>query len=182
MAFFLYPPAALMQQDDLFEKKMFCISQMEKFGYSAIGSFITDSLSCQSTSNPGSPSGQLSTTSISQAPVPKTTFFFSNLVAASTYNSTESPLEEIERYCKERVALSEDFKAIDWWKMNEKCYPRLSKVALQLLSIPASSAAAERVFSLAGNVITEKRNKLGPKSVDSLLFLHSIYKNFNLTE
>lgn len=90
----------------------------------------------------------------------------------------KTPTEEIDRYCKENVEITDDFDVLKWWKSNEKFYPYLSKVALQVHSIPASCAAAERAFSLAGNVITEKRSRLGPKSIDSLLFLQSYFKNF----
>ena len=38
------------------------------------------------------------------------------------------------------------------------------------LAIPASSAASERVFLVAGNVVTKKRNKLGDDTVDALVF------------
>jgi len=100
--------------------------------------------------------------------VSKPEFFFPTLVAApSNKNSRESPIEEIEQYSRERVILSHDFDVLQWWRVNENRYPLLSKVALKFLSIPASSAPAERVFSLAGNVITEKRNRLGPTSIDS---------------
>lgn len=97
----------------------------------------------------------------------------------SPLETPETPLEEVERYSREIVKLTEDFELFEWWRTNAKKYPRLSKFAQQIHSIPASSAAAERAFSLAGNIITEKRNRLGPKSVDSLLFLNSYYKNFN---
>ncbi|CEF98491.1 HAT dimerisation domain, C-terminal [Ostreococcus tauri] len=109
----------------------------------------------------------------------KTEFFFPKLLTASNSNCIGTPLEEIERYCRQRVPFSRNFEAIEWWKNNVNCYPHLSKLALKLLSIPASSAAAERAFSLLGDIITKKRNRLCPKSVDSLLFLHSYYKNLN---
>ena len=48
--------------------------------------------------------------------------------------------------------------------------PRLVK---KYLAIPASSAAYERVFLAAGNVVTKKRNKLGDGTVDALVFLES---------
>uniref|UniRef100_A0A0A1WDS8 Transposable element Hobo transposase n=1 Tax=Zeugodacus cucurbitae TaxID=28588 RepID=A0A0A1WDS8_ZEUCU len=114
--------------------------------------------------------------------VSKPEFFFSTLVAAPSNNSRQTPIEEIEQYCRERVILSHDFDVLKWWGVNENRYPLLSKVALKFLTIPASSAPAERVFSLAGNVITEKRNRLGPTSVDNLLFLHSYYKHMNKSE
>jgi hypothetical protein len=43
-------------------------------------------------------------------------------------------------------------------------YPNLGKMALDMLSIPAMSAAperTERLFSGAGMTITERRNRLG---------------------
>lgn len=52
-------------------------------------------------------------------------------------------------------------------------FPFLSRVALGVLSIPASSASSERVFSTAGRVLEKRRTRLSDKSVDSLLFLHS---------
>lgn len=55
----------------------------------------------------------------------------------------------------------------------QKQFPLLSRVAIGLLSVPASSASSERVFSTAGRIVEKRRNKLSSKSVDTLLFLHS---------
>ena len=47
-----------------------------------------------------------------------------------------------------------DMKAdiLTWWASNEENYPYLSKMAAQYLGIPATSASAERLFSIAGRV------------------------------
>lgn len=63
-----------------------------------------------------------------------------------------------------------------WWKKHELQYPLLAKLAKQLLAIPASSAASERCFSAAGRTLEERRTRLKPSTVDSLLFLHDYYK------
>uniref|UniRef100_A0A0A1WMC4 Putative AC9 transposase n=1 Tax=Zeugodacus cucurbitae TaxID=28588 RepID=A0A0A1WMC4_ZEUCU len=104
-------------------------------------------------------------------------FFFPNLLLRASSNSTEAEnvSDEIRRYSAENVEFSENFDVMQWWLNNNKRYPRLSKLAEKVLAIPASSAASERVFSLAGNIITEKRNRIAPKTVDSILFLNSIY-------
>ncbi|CAM4851169.1 unnamed protein product [Rotaria magnacalcarata] len=52
-------------------------------------------------------------------------------------------------------------------------YPALSKIAARIFSVPASSAAVEREFSLAGNIITQKRSKLSPDVVNDMVFNHS---------
>lgn len=103
--------------------------------------------------------------------------FFSNLIKPSIKNP-ETPEEEFDKYCKELVDMDDNFHLMEWWRNNQVKYPMLSKLAIQIHSIPASSAAAERSFSLAGNLITEKRNRLQPRSVDGLLFLNSYYKNY----
>jgi len=51
-------------------------------------------------------------------------------------------------------------KHLEWWAAHRDEYPRLSKMALDLFSIPMMSAECERVFSSAKNLITERRNGL----------------------
>jgi len=47
------------------------------------------------------------------------------------------------------------------------CYS-LSVIARFMFGIPASSAASERNFSIAGTAVTERRARLSPESVDSI--------------
>lgn len=168
VAFFLYPPAVNLQLG-LNEIKEFCISEIEKLPNNTAAP--TSLLS-----NSDSPATSSSTLSNIDSPVQKNIFFFSNLLQRST-DDEQSAFNELEKYCNENVFITEDFEVMRWWQNTEKSYPLLSKFALQVHSIPASSAAAERAFSLAGNIITEKRNRLAPKAVDSIVFLHSLYKN-----
>ena len=51
-------------------------------------------------------------------------------------------------------------------------YPHLSKLAKQLLCIPATSVPAERVFSVSGTITNAKRNCIKPENVDMLVFLN----------
>lgn len=67
--------------------------------------------------------------------------------------------------------------ALEWWCQHERMYPTLSQLAEMLLCIPATSAPAESVFSTAGNLVTDNRNRLKPKHVDIMLFLN---KNYHL--
>ena len=60
--------------------------------------------------------------------------------------------------------------------MKEK-FPRLSCIALGVLSIPTSSASSERAFSSSGNTITKKRSRLSLSTVDALLVLNSKFRS-----
>ena len=44
---------------------------------------------------------------------------------------------------------------LDWWIQHQGDYPVLKHLALTLLAAPASTAAVERLFSFAGNVVNE---------------------------
>ena len=46
---------------------------------------------------------------------------------------------------------------LDWWRLRQGDYPILKHLAFTLLAAPASTAADERLFSIAGNVVNEQR-------------------------
>lgn len=61
---------------------------------------------------------------------------------------------------------------LEWWCRLQFSFPSLARLAVKYLAIPPSSAASERVFSLAGNIVTKKRNRLGDDTIDALVFLN----------
>jgi len=62
---------------------------------------------------------------------------------------------------------------IDWWRINSRSLTRLSIVAMAILSFPASSAASERTFSVAGSTISQRRTALDSDTVEDILYVHS---------
>ena len=66
---------------------------------------------------------------------------------------------------------------LEWWKIHENRFPILSKIARDYLGIPATSAPSERVFSEAGNLITNKRTSLSCDSVEANMCLRSWLNN-----
>ena len=59
-----------------------------------------------------------------------------------------------------------------WWKNNEKKYKIVSKLAIHLRCIPATSAPAECVFSVAVLTIAKDRSRLALNTAHELIFLH----------
>ena len=87
-------------------------------------------------------------------------------------------IDEYERYCREPVMemdLDEIFDPREWWQETTqiKVYPNLSKMALDLLSIPAMSAEVERLFSSCKITITDRRNRIGIDAVEAIECLKS---------
>ena len=56
-------------------------------------------------------------------------------------------------------------------------FPNLSKLARRIYSIPCTSAAVEREFSVAGQIVNQRRSNLDPTTVNNILFLRSIENN-----
>jgi len=57
-------------------------------------------------------------------------------------------------------------------------FPTLTILARRYLAIPASSAPSKSIFSIAGDIITKKRNRLSDESFRLILVL----KNWRLPE
>lgn len=60
---------------------------------------------------------------------------------------------------------------LEVWKDYKETLPKLHLLALKVFCVQASSAPAERLFSDAGNIFTDKRTLLGSEKLDDLLFL-----------
>lgn len=54
---------------------------------------------------------------------------------------------------------------VDYWILRRQQYPCLSRMALDLFSIPAMSAEVERIFNLAGQMVTPLRNRLEANTI-----------------
>ena len=86
----------------------------------------------------------------------------------------KSPLEQAElqvsAYRKEQT-LHVAKSPLQWWKQHQHMFPLVAKVAKRVLCIPATSVPSERVFSTAGDIVTQQRSRIKPKNVDMLIFL-----------
>ncbi|KZS00134.1 Uncharacterized protein APZ42_003699, partial [Daphnia magna] len=70
-----------------------------------------------------------------------------------------------------------DPTAVYTYWANRSCrWPRLGQMARDLLSIPATSAASERAFSVGRDVFGISRMSLKPETVEALICLRSWYK------
>ena len=77
---------------------------------------------------------------------------------------------EVKRYqAAPTISLQES--PLKWWRQNEPNFIHLAKLARCLLGIPATSVPSERVFSTAGDIVTQSRSRLKSKHVDMLIFL-----------
>lgn len=77
--------------------------------------------------------------------------------------------DEYTRYCQ--LPQHHDFEDVRKWWMEPKQrrdFPNLSKMALDILSIPAMAADPERLFSSAGLTVTNRRNHLSIQSIGAL--------------
>ena len=93
----------------------------------------------------------------------------SNLSASEP---SEIASSEVDRYHTEAPLPLSCKNPLTWWEMRATQYIHLSALAKKMLCIPATSVPSERVFSVAGNIINEKRFRLKPDNIDKLIFLY----------
>ena len=64
----------------------------------------------------------------------------------------------------------DDIKRLFWLKY-EKEWPELAAYTKAILTVPASSAAVERVFSVGGSILRPSRRRLSDRLFEMLMFL-----------
>ena len=77
-----------------------------------------------------------------------------------------------EMYLKEPViSRSEHMHPLQYWQSKKAIWPCLAHLACKYLCIPPSSAASERLFSSASDIISAERNRILPEKAEMLLFI-----------
>ena len=76
--------------------------------------------------------------------------------STSTTANTVAEIRELNKYLS-HPRLSEDDDYLLYWNLLQTALPTLAKLAQQYLSVPASSALVERLFSIAGKLFRTDR-------------------------
>ena len=96
-------------------------------------------------------------------------------LSASAPLYSEAVTKKMELYKMEQL-LELDCDPLQWWHKILSIYPIICKLAQKMFSFVATSVPSRRLFSSAGNVITEKISCLTPEHADQLIFL---FENFD---
>lgn len=96
--------------------------------------------------------------------------FTSHIENQSSINS------ELQQYFSSTVTDINSDSIVEWNQL-KSIYPTMYNLSVEFLAIQATSVPSERLFSLAGNVITEKRNRLSDTHLEEILLLNNIFKN-----
>ena len=76
---------------------------------------------------------------------------------------------ERERYL-ELPAVDMKTDLLEWWAENDIKFPALSVMARQYLGVPATSASAERLFSIAGRSFDDLRQRMKEEMLEMLMW------------
>ncbi|KAK3890989.1 hypothetical protein Pcinc_005154 [Petrolisthes cinctipes] len=77
---------------------------------------------------------------------------------------------DMRRYLEEPLIPRGD--PMTWWKDHSPLFPKLAEQAKKFLCIPATSVPSERLFSKAGELVSQRRNCLGDENINTNLFLN----------
>lgn len=98
---------------------------------------------------------------------------FDKMVASTQPKGTftSRAIIEMQRYLEEEI-IPRTSDSFLWWKQHRQMFPYLSKIAQEQLCTLATSVPCERLFSTAGQVLSDRRTRLSSKNVEMILFLN----------
>jgi hypothetical protein len=101
--------------------------------------------------------------------------YFLNMINNSQDYAENQEYNEINNYLNIPCDINTD--PLVWWNIYQENYPILSLIAKDYLIIQAISVSSEQAFSVAGNTITQTRNRLDPETAHATLCLKSWIEN-----
>jgi hypothetical protein len=92
------------------------------------------------------------------------------LTAAS--NPTAAIAIELDKYIAGSM-LPRISDPLHWWNDMKALHPRLHTVGKKRVCVVATSVACERIFSKAGQILSEKRSRMKSSKLSTILFLNA---------
>ena len=86
---------------------------------------------------------------------------------------TPSTTTKVEKFLSESLLDDKTGNPYTWWSQNKKRFPMLSVLGQHYLSPPAMSVPSKQLFSAAGNLHDDKRNRILPTLTEDLLFIQN---------
>ena len=86
-------------------------------------------------------------------------------------SNSDDITKEVTWYSSLPAVVDKNEDPLQWWKTHSSSFKRLGGFAGKYLCTPATSVPSERLFSLSGNIVTNKRNALTPDDVNKYCFL-----------
>ena len=80
-------------------------------------------------------------------------------------------MQDVRKFVADKSTPNETGKQLEFFKKKAKEYPRLLVLVPQVLCAPASTACVERLFSVAGCILTARRMSLTDDNFENQLFL-----------
>jgi hypothetical protein len=94
--------------------------------------------------------------------------------STSTTSEQEEPAKGIDNEMTQYLCEPVIHHMVDpllWWRQNVERFPNLATVTRAYLGAPPTSVPSERLFSLAGEVLSDHRSSLRPDNAARLIFL-----------
>ena len=101
------------------------------------------------------------------------------------YNSPAIPIIPSKRQFLDSSDEDEDFNEFDqfigskrhadvkypllWWANSRSTFPRLADMARDVYAVPATGCGVEREFSMSGNIVSKRRNRLLGKTIADIM-------------
>ena len=114
--------------------------------------------------------------------LPKSQSYLTSLQKARKRNNPKNSGKEVQIYFAEDI-LHFDEDPLTFWKKKIRRSSNTGYVSQRIFGTTVTSAPAERLFSIAGNFYTAKRNLLGTDTFRSLMFIKcnsAIYEKVKL--
>ena len=99
-------------------------------------------------------------------------FFEERATGETTRHTSADAMVELRSYLEEPL-LQRSADPLSWWETKCSVYPRLTHVMGYRLCIVATSVPSEGIFSKAGQIRTERRNRINPSKMRSMFFLNA---------
>ena len=90
----------------------------------------------------------------------------------SESNSDTEPESEFDiymSYSRQSVKKQKITNPLNWWKQSRGMFPSLACMAQDTYAVPVTGSEVKREFSISGNLVKKRRNRLNPKTISDLM-------------